>query len=231
MNELLTMNVNENNDMTFSAREIHKGVEATERFGSWFGRMLQYGFEENIDYTSVKSFTVVNNGAKRELQDYALTLDMAKEVCMLQRNEKGSQYRKYLIRIEKEWNSPEKVMARALLMAQKSLEIMKPKAEYYDLVLTGEGKYTATEIGAEFGMTAKTLHEILHSLKMIKKVGGQWIPTKKYSNMDLMQSETQSVNNINILTWKWTEEGRKFVVEILRGQGYTTIQESKQGNF
>ena len=231
MNQLLKTTTNENNEILVYGRELHEGLGIKSLYSTWFSRMCEYGFKEGIDYiTCFPKMESESHGGKNK-KDHMVNLDMAKEICMLQRSEQGQKYRRYLLEIEKEWNSPEKVMARALLIAQKSLEIMKPKAEYYDLVLTGEGKYTATEIGAEFGITAKTLHEILHSLKIIKKVGGQWITTKKYSNMNLMQSETQSVNNINILTWKWTEEGRKFVVETLRKQGYTTIQESKQGNF
>lgn len=61
--------------------------------------MGEYGFEENIDFTSVKSSTLVNNGATRELQDYQITLDMAKEIAMLQRNEKGKEIRRKLIEL------------------------------------------------------------------------------------------------------------------------------------
>lgn len=88
MNELF--NVTTNGDkLTLSARELHKELNVTDRFTRWFERMEEYGFEENVDFTSVKSSTLVNNGAMRELQDYQITLDMAKEIAMLQRNEKG----------------------------------------------------------------------------------------------------------------------------------------------
>ena len=99
MNELQVEN--KNGELLISARDLHKGLEITDRFSRWFDRMLAYGFEENVDYTSVKSSTLVNNGAVRELQDYALKIDMAKEICMVQRNEKGRQFRKYFIEVEK----------------------------------------------------------------------------------------------------------------------------------
>lgn len=79
MNELIKITTNESGNQVVSARELHKFLEITERFSSWFNRMLQFDFVENEDYTSVKSFTVVNNGASRELDDYALTLNCAKE--------------------------------------------------------------------------------------------------------------------------------------------------------
>lgn len=69
----------ENGQQLVSARELYEFLGTTERFSNWFERYCKYGFEENIDFTSVKNFTVVNNGAKKELQDYAMTIEMAKE--------------------------------------------------------------------------------------------------------------------------------------------------------
>lgn len=112
----------ENDKPVISARELHKQVGSTERFASWFDRQLQFGFEEYEDFTSVKSFTVVNNGAKRELDDYHLTVDMAKQICMIQKNEKAKLIRKYLIEIEKLWNSPEQILARAMKILQSQNE-------------------------------------------------------------------------------------------------------------
>ena len=121
MDELIKVNINENQEPVISGRELHKALEVTERYSSWFERMTQYGFTENYDFTSVKSFTLVNNGANRELEDHILKLDMAKEISMIQRNEKGKQMRKYFIEIEKEFNTPEKIMARALRIADKEI--------------------------------------------------------------------------------------------------------------
>ena len=97
MEDLIKININENNEQTVSGRELHQFLELTERYSSWFKRMLQYGFIENVDFTSVKSFTVVNNGAKKEIEDHLLKISMAKELSMLQRNEKGKQIRKYFM--------------------------------------------------------------------------------------------------------------------------------------
>ena len=102
---------------TVSARELHKQLDVTDRFSRWFERMLAYGFVENQDFTGVKSSTLVNNGAEIDLQDYQLSVDMAKHICMLQRTQEGMRFRRYFIELEKAWNSPEKVMARALQIA------------------------------------------------------------------------------------------------------------------
>lgn len=110
-----------------SARDLYAELEVTDRFSRWFERMAAYGFDENIDFTSVKSSTLVNNGAERELQDYDLTVDMAKHICMVQKTEKSKRVRQYLIDLEKAWNTPEQVMARALKIANKAIEDLKAK--------------------------------------------------------------------------------------------------------
>ena len=82
MEDLIKININENNEQTVSGRELHQFLELTERYSSWFKRMLQYGFIENVDFTSVKSFTVVNNGAKKGIEDHLIKLSMAKEIAI-----------------------------------------------------------------------------------------------------------------------------------------------------
>lgn len=86
-----------------SARALHTGLEISRRFSTWFETNSQ-GFVENEDYTSVLSGTVVNNGAHREIQDYSLSVDMAKHICLMSRTEKGKQIRQYFIDLEKAWN-------------------------------------------------------------------------------------------------------------------------------
>ena len=100
-NELIKVKY-ESDRTLVSARELHEFLEVTERFQQWFDkRVNKYGFIENEDFTSVKTFTVVNNGAERELQDYAITTDMAKELSMIQNTSKGKEARRYFIECEK----------------------------------------------------------------------------------------------------------------------------------
>ena len=144
MNELLKINTADAERITVSARDLYEFLEATERFNSWFDRMKQYGLTEGEDFNPLKSLRVQiegNREVQREVDDYQLTIDTAKQIAMLQRNEKGTQARKYFIQVENAWNSPEKVMARALTIANKTiatLEIenkeMKPKALFADAV-------------------------------------------------------------------------------------------------
>lgn len=132
MNELIKIKVNENQEIIVSARELHKGLGITERFSNWFKRQLKYGFEENIDYIGCKFF---NTLANQELDDYNIKLDMAKEICMLQRSKKGKEYRKYLIQCEKklrEQQLPQLTRKEELqlqLFSEDSLEVVNAHKE------------------------------------------------------------------------------------------------------
>lgn len=102
MNELIKTEVNENQEIVVSGRELHEFLEVKERYSKWFERMISYGFVAEEDFTSVLKSTVVNNGAKRELDDHHIKIDMAKEVSMIQRTDKGKQARQYFIQAEKD---------------------------------------------------------------------------------------------------------------------------------
>lgn len=144
MNELIKINYDSDRP-TVLARDLHEFLEVKTAYKDWFPRMCEYGFAEGDDYCSFLSDRSDGLPGKPR-QDAQLTIDMAKEICMLQRNEKGKQARQYFLQLEREWNSPEAVMSRALRMAEERLErfktinanlsvqnaIMQPKAEYFD---------------------------------------------------------------------------------------------------
>ena len=116
---------NENGEVKISGRQLHMFLEVQTPYKDWFPRMCEYGFTEGVDFNPHKIERVQTEGArevKREITDHLMTLSMAKELAMLQRTDKGKEARRYFIRIEEEWNSPEKVMARALLFSKKMLD-------------------------------------------------------------------------------------------------------------
>lgn len=121
-----------------SARELHEFLEVETRFNDWFKRMCEYGFSEGEDYYSFLS-NRVDGLAGKPRQDAAVSIDMAKEICMLQRNEKGKMARQYFLQLEKDWNSPEKVMVRALQIADKKIK----ELEEHKLALEAEAKANA----------------------------------------------------------------------------------------
>ena len=124
MNELIKIE-EKNGEQLVSARELHKFLEVTERFQQWIDKKIEkYNFIENKDYIGCKFF---NTLAKQELQDYLLKIPMAKELAMLQNNEKGKQAREYFIKCEEAWNSPEMILARANQIQARMLENYKDK--------------------------------------------------------------------------------------------------------
>lgn len=127
MNELIKITYSDDRPAV-SARDLHEFLEVGSEYSHWFKRMCEYGFTEGQDYSPFLTNRVDGLSGKPR-QDAILTIDMAKEICMLQRNEKGKQARQYFIQLEKDWNSPEKVMARALQIANKKLQVLEAKAE------------------------------------------------------------------------------------------------------
>lgn len=128
MNELLKINY-EAEQPTVSARDLHEALGVASRFSRWFDSNKEL-FVEGEDYNKCTSSTVVNNGARRELEDYSMSVLMAKHICLMSRTEKGKRCRDYLIDLEKAWNTPEQIMARALKMANRSIESLKGRCKF-----------------------------------------------------------------------------------------------------
>ena len=182
MNELINVN---NETQRVSARELHEKLQIETRFNDWFPRMCEYGFTEGVDFYSKMSKTSETGG--RPQTDYDITITMAKEICMLQRTETGRKIRQYFLDLEKAWNTPEQIMARALKVAQYTIdslnfqiEEMKPKAEFFDTVADSK---TAIQIGdvakllAVKGLGRNNLFEFLRQKKVIGKDN---IPYQQY---------------------------------------------------
>jgi len=144
---------------TVSARGLHERLNIGTEFRKWFPRMCEYGFAENEDYERV-SQKCPTLGGEQTMVDYELSLDMAKQICMIQRTPEGKECRQYLIDLEKAWNTPEQVMARALKVAERTILSlntkvleMQPKADYFDELvdrnLLTNFRDTAKELGVK----------------------------------------------------------------------------------
>lgn len=146
MNEIIKVTYKDDGSPTVSGRELHEALEIGTKYADWFKRMCEYGFVENEDYVRFSNLGSETQHGGQNKTDHALTIPMAKELCMLQRTDKGREIRKYFIAVEEQWNSPEAIMARALKLANVQLkalqvtvseltvenQIMKPKADYFD---------------------------------------------------------------------------------------------------
>lgn len=216
MENLIEVKVNENQETIVSGRELHEFLGIATPYKKWFDRMVEYGFSENIDFIAVGQKCPIANGGYQEVIDHAIKLDMAKELSMIQRNERGKQARQYFIKVEKDWNSYDKVMARALIMANKTIESKnlvieeqtkqieenKPKVIFADAVTASEKSILVGELakilkqnGVETG--ERRLFEWLRKHNyLIRRKGSDYnMPTQKSMNMGLFQVKETAVTH------------------------------------
>lgn len=207
MNELINIKTTETGEPTVLGRELHEFLGVTTRYNDWFPRMAEYGFIEGKDFYSFLSKTSETGG--RPSIDHLLTIDMAKELAMIQRTERGKQARRYFIQVEKDYNSPEKIMARALRIAEQELstlkldvERMKPKEIFADSVASSHTSILIGELakilkanGHETGQ--KRLFETLRQDGfLIKRKGSDFnMPTQKSMELGLMEIKETTINN------------------------------------
>jgi anti-repressor protein len=209
--ELITV---DNDTQTVSARELHEKLHISKRFSQWFETNSQ-GFVEGEDFTSVPTSTVVNNGAVRELQDYQISIDMAKHICLMSRTPNGKIFRQYLIDLEKAWNTPEQVMARALRIADKTIdglkienreltkkiEADKPKTIFADAVATSRSSILVGDLaklicqnGVQIGQ--KRLFSWLRDNGYLMKNGvSRNMPTQRYVEQGLFEVKESTIQN------------------------------------
>ena len=233
MNELIHIDFKDDGAVV-SARDLHRSLEVKTRFSQWVEQNFKM-FKENEDFTSVVGTTLVNNGAVRELQDYAVTIRMAEHLAMMSKTNKGHEVREYFIQVEKDFNSPEKIMARALLMADKKIKLLENQnenllieleeatknADYLDLILQTKDGLTITQIAQDYGMSARKMNQLLKRERIQRTVNGQWVLYAKYLAKGYATSRTfdyvgKDGKPHSNMTTVWTQLGRRFLYERLK---------------
>ena len=205
MNELINIKTSETGEPSVSGRELHEFLGVATPYDKWFPRMAEYGFTEGRDFSTYLS----ESTGGRPSTNHLLTIDMAKEIAMIQRTDRGKQARQYFIQVEKDYNSPEKIMARALRIAEKELstlkldvERMKPKEIFADSVASSHTSILIGELakilkanGHETGQ--KRLFETLRQDGfLIKRKGSDFnMPTQKSMELGLMEIKETTINN------------------------------------
>lgn len=236
MEEIIKVNY-ENENPTVSARELHGALEIKERFSTWAERLLNYFGKEEMTSVFIPTEVQNNGGVQiRELQDYLVSVDTAKHICLMSRTEKGKQCRQYLIDLEKAWNTPEQIFARALKMADKTIDRlkndnaalledvnrMKPKEIFADAVsdtaiLIGELAKILKQNGVDIGQN-RLFDWLRNKGYLIKRKGTDYnMPTQKSMEMGLFEVKESTVNNpdgsvrINRTT-KVTGKGQQYFI-------------------
>ena len=214
MNDLIAINY-DTDKPTVSGRELHEALEIETPYHQWFPRMCEYGFAENEDHSVTDIFVPNSNGGKQTQMNHQLTIPMAKELCMLQRNEKGKQFRQYFIKVEEAWNSPEMVMKRALEIANRKVEELKqrtftleteieqdkPKVLFaqavetaHTSILIGDLAKILKQNGVQTGQ--KRLFEQLRQEGYLMKGGSSHnMPTQRAMEMGLFEVKESTINN------------------------------------
>ena len=204
----------ENEQPTISARELHEGLEVKSNFTTWFARMCEYGFEDS-DYK--KCFPNLESGCNggQNMVDYQISVDMAKQICMIQRSEKGRLYRQYFIDLEKAWNTPEQIFARALKMADREIEKlkssnaillednerMKPKEIFADAVSTSHTSILVGDLaklicqnGVKIGQVR--LFDWMRKNGYLIKSGSSYnMPVQRYVEQGLFEVRESNIQN------------------------------------
>ena len=243
MNEIIKISYEAENP-TVLGRELHEALEVGTPYHKWLPRMCEYGFTENIDFVVTVKNVHNSNGGLQTVIDHQLTIPMAKEICMIQRTEKGKQCRQYFLQLENQWNSPEAIMARALQFANRQLDSLKtqvavkdqviqelqPKATYYDLILNCKDLLATTKIAKDYGKSAVWLNNLLHELGIQFKQSDIWLLYQKYADKGYTSTKTHTYNKddgtygAKVHTY-WTQKGRLFIYSLLKSNGYLPLIE------
>ena len=240
MNELINVTLNDNHEPVVSGRQLHEALDVKTKYADWFNRMIDYGFVENQDFLLLKNEQQTGRGGHNKV-DHIIKLDMAKEIAMIQRTERGKQVRQYFIQVEKDFNSPEKIMARALLMADQKvhkleaqIEADRPKVLFAEAVsashasiLVGELAKLLKQNGVDMG--ANRLFNWLRAHGyLIKRNGRDWnMPTQKSVEMGLIRVKETSITHADghITVSKTplvTGKGQQYFINKFLDQEYLT---------
>lgn len=212
-----------------SARDLHQQLNIRTQYTKWFERMKEYGFTENEDFKAISHKRLTAQGNETTYIDHEISIDMAKQICMIQRSPEGKQIRQYFLDLEKAWNTPEQIFARALKMADKTIdqlksenatliednERMKPKEIFADAV-------TASKDSILIGDLAKILKQKgidIGQNRLFQKLRNN-MPTQKSMEMGLFEVEERTITNPDGMTkirktTKVTGKGQQYFINKL----------------
>jgi len=199
MNELIT--VKDDGARQFvEARELYVSLGVARDFSTWIkDRIEKYGFVEGADFSP----ELGESTGGRPGIEYNLSLEMAKELAMVENNDKGREVRRYLISLEKAWNNPEMVMARALQCSQRMIDgykqeiaIMAPKAAFYDQVADAKNAIDMRSAAAALNITGLGRNNLFEKLRKLEILDNENLPYRRF----------QDSGYFRVIITRWTDQ-------------------------
>lgn len=253
-NELIPVYETSTGEKVVYGSDLHNALGSPSVYREWVSRRFKdCDAVQNEDYEAVE----ISTPSGQTKKDHIIKLDIAKEMAMLERNEKGKQVRRYFIEVEKKYkkNLPSnyvealenllesekekmkliesnQVLTKEISMKEQIIGEMKPKADYTDIILKSKSTVTITQIAKDYGMSGTEMNKILHNLHIQYKQSGQWLLYEKYQKHGYTHSETVKFTRKNgiedvTMNTKWTQKGRLFLYDKLKENGYLPMIEQK----
>ncbi|CEF19167.1 Phage antirepressor protein [Staphylococcus xylosus] len=231
ISQMFNIQEKENGEIAISGRELHEALEIKTQYTKWFERMTEYGYQENNDYIAISQKRLTAQGNVTTYVDHALTIDTAKEIAMIQRNEIGRAVRQHFIRIEDAWNSPEMIVERALQIQTNKVEKLeaqveenKPKVLFADSVIGSQSSILIGELakllkqnGVNIGQN-RLFEWLRENGYLIKQKGENYnLPTQRSADLEIMDIKKRTINNPDgssqiTRTTKITGKGQQYFI-------------------
>ncbi|MCE5001708.1 phage antirepressor KilAC domain-containing protein [Staphylococcus pseudoxylosus] len=231
ISQMFNIQEKENGEIAISGRELHEALEIKTRYNDWFERMQSYGYQENVDFVAITQKRVTAQGNVTTYIDHALTINTAKEIAMIQRNEIGRAVRQHFIRIEDAWNSPEMIVERALQIQTNKVEKLeaqveenKPKVLFADSVIGSQSSILIGELakllkqnGVNIGQN-RLFEWMRENGYLIKQKGENYnLPTQRSADLEIMDIKKRTINNPDgssqiTRTTKITGKGQQYFI-------------------
>lgn len=231
ISQMFNIQEKDNGEIAISGRELYEALEIKTQYTKWFERMTEYGYQENIDYIAISQKRLTAQGNVTTYIDHALTIDTAKEIAMIQRNEIGRSVRQHFIRIEDAWNSPEMIVERALQIQTNKVEKLeaqveenKPKVLFADSVVGSQSSILVGELakllkqnGVNIGQN-RLFEWMRENGYLIKQKGENYnLPTQRSADLEIMDIKKRTINNPDgssqiTRTTKITGKGQQYFI-------------------
>lgn len=233
MNELIRIEERDGREVV-DARELHEALGVGKVFAAWITeRIEKYGFLEGKDYETCFPNLESESRGGQNRKEYFLTVAMAKELATVENNDKGREVRRYLIKVEEAWNSPELVMARALQAASRTIETYRERLvsaeSRIDRLVHNNRTYTVGELAKELGFrSAQELNQDLKDRGIQYKDGrGVWLLYSEYADKGFTRIKQMEHSGVPRYYMQWTGIGRDWLLGLYASK---RIEDKEEGN-